>query len=707
MSGRVARVTTRAPSAYDLTAMVREPRRLDSPAWHVSLISATVLALELAFIREVPAEVRAISYFTNLIFMASFFGLGLGCMLERARSLSALLPLGLCAVAAFVYMTRGVVVYEQTQSVHYWLEQDVPRHVARNVPLFAAALAAFACCALPFVALGQRLACAMNGHPRLRAYGYDILGSLIGTLAFVTASAIGVPPYVWPLLLMVFWASALTGSWAWRAGHIAAGAVFLIFAQSPYPARWSPYYFVQHQREALGLRVWVNSSFHQFAANLDPERADLASFRERVRSKFSVPYDRYRESHAGRSPRSVLILGAGTGNDVNIALANGAQRIVAVEIDPVILGLGRRLNPTAPYADSRVHPVIDDARHYLRSSDERFDLIVFGTLDSQTLLSSQANLRLENYVYTRESFRDVAQRLRPDGMVAAYYSVFKPWLVGRLYRTICDNFPDHCQVLSTGAFLFDTIFLAGPSVQGEPADSTHAVAARRALPATDDWPFLYLEAPTIAPVYLQLMAAVTGLIALIFWQLRRRERSVTRHLDYLFLGVGFTLMESAAVVRLALLFGSTWIVNAVVFSAVLATVFAGNWLVNRQLAPNPTHALGYLLASVALNYVLSPSWLVGLATPLRVLVSAASIGMPVLFASVYFSRRFAQETSTGPALGMNLLGAMVGGFAEYGSMLLGMRAVWLLVLVVYLSAALCRVRAARSPLVAPVLSRAP
>ena len=107
----------------------------------VALTSATVLALELAFIREVPAEVRAISYFTNLIFMAAFFGLGIGCMLERARSYAFLLPLGLGAVLAFVYSTRGLVIYDGTQAVHYWLEHDVPTGKARDLPLFPAALA--------------------------------------------------------------------------------------------------------------------------------------------------------------------------------------------------------------------------------------------------------------------------------------------------------------------------------------------------------------------------------------------------------------------------------------------------------------------------------------------------------------------------------------------------------------------------------------
>lgn len=75
--------------------------------------------------------------------------------------------------------------------------------------------------------------------------------------------------------------------------------------------------------------------------------------------------------------------------------------------------------------------VIDDARSFLKKSREQFDLIVFGTLDSQALLSGLSTLRLENYVYTRECFSDVRRRLAPGGLVATYYSVMKPWIVPR------------------------------------------------------------------------------------------------------------------------------------------------------------------------------------------------------------------------------------------------------------------------------------
>jgi len=59
------------------------------------------------------------------------------------------------------------------------------------------------------------------------------------------------------------------------------------------------------------------------------------------------------------------------------------------------------------------------------------------------------------------------------------------------------------------------------------------------------------------------------------------------------------------------------------------------------------------------------------------------IGIPVFCASVCFSRLFGVEPTTGFALGVNLVGAMAGGLVEYASMILGMRAIWLILVSVY------------------------
>ena len=78
---------------------------------------------------------------------------------------------------AFVFFGRGIVVYSESQSVHYWLEHALLLGQARQLPLLPAAFAAFLSAATPFIALGQALAREMDRHPRLVAYAWDIGGS--------------------------------------------------------------------------------------------------------------------------------------------------------------------------------------------------------------------------------------------------------------------------------------------------------------------------------------------------------------------------------------------------------------------------------------------------------------------------------------------------------------------------------------------------
>jgi hypothetical protein len=354
-----------------------------------------------------------------------------------------------------------------------------------------------------------------------------------------------------------------------------------------------------------------------------------------------------------------------------------------------------------------VQPVTDDGRHYVRTTTEKFDLVIFGTLDSQTLLSGQANLRLDNFVYTRESFRDARAVLAPDGVIGVYYSVFRPWLYGRLLRTAVEGFGSGCGLTTfENPFLFNTTILCVNRGTAIPTAAQLVDAANIAIPATDDWPFVYLEKRTIAPLYLQAFALLAILIGATFVIVRKLHPGEPVRGEFFLLGLGFTLVESAAIVRLALLFGSTWVVNAVVFASVLAMIFVANACVLRRRAPSLPVAWAGVVLALAVNAVLPLDALLALPSIGRVTAAALLVGTPVFFAAICFSRLFAQESSTGFALGVNLVGAMAGGGLEYLSMVLGMRAVWWIAVCVYLAAVLVSRRRALMSGVTPLPSSA-
>jgi hypothetical protein len=569
-----------------------------------------------------------------------------------------------------------------------------------------AAFIAFLVSATPFVTMGWKLSREMQAHKRLAAYACDLLGSFLGVVFFAFVSYLGCPPWILITVTAVTWALVFCRDWGVRALFFAGGLVYLCFIVEPHSWRWSPYYFIEYQVDQIPnpgdpsqptttncITVWVNSSFHQEAINFKTGSLDYKNTASLMAQKFSLPYQVYRENHNGQSPQKLLILGAGSGNDANIALLNGVPDITAVEIDPQIANIGREFNPLRPYQSPNVKLVIDDGRHFLWNAKDQYDMVIFGTLDSQTLLSGQTDLRLDNYIYTTQCFEDVKKILKPGGMLATYYSVPKPWFFKRIYSTVASAFPHALRIYTMeDHYLFNTIIMAAkddPSFVSVPEMDSEIKTVK---PSSDDWPYIYLRYPTVSNLYLEVFALIGVLIALIFLLLRRLEKSTQLHLDFFFLGVGFSLMESAAVVRLALAFGTTWVVSAVVFASVLLTVFLANYLL--VLKPNIHIRFAWisLLVCLSINFFFPVQTLLGFSFPLRVLGAALLIGAPVFFAGVIFSKLFNQEPEVGFPFGMNMIGAMTGGSIEYLSMLIGMKNIWLVLLGIYFLAHWCHRR---------------
>jgi len=117
----------------------------------------------------------------------------------------------------------------------------------------------------------------------------------------------------------------------------------------------------------------------------------------------------------------VLILGAGGGTDVLLALSGGAARIDAVELNPQLTDL-----VATTYADfaGRLYqrPEVTlhaaEARRFVATSERRYDLIQLPLLDSFATTSA-GNVSLhESFVYTVEAFDDYFARLAPGGWLA-------------------------------------------------------------------------------------------------------------------------------------------------------------------------------------------------------------------------------------------------------------------------------------------------
>ena len=670
----------------------------------VQLVAASfvVLGLELTLIRWIPGQVRVIAYFPNLILISAFLGLGVGCLVAQRRMPFWVWPASLVVLAGTVTALSNVVITQEHASEHLWLlYQDLPK----GAPLFHGVrlpiLLLFVLSAGCFVPLGHFIAARLRMFREqgssLWGYACDLAGSLLGVIAFSLLFFSGLFPPFW---FGVAFAAALilfAGSPRGMLMHLLCSVIVLILvARNDRAEAYSPYYAIKTERTAVSMTILTNGSLHQFAL---PMRKTwrLSGQAAEIRGGYHLPY-----KLLGRKPRKVLILGAGSGNDVAVALDEGAERVDAIEIDPAILRLGQN-HPDHPYANPRVRAINNDARAFLNNSDEKYDLIVFGTLDSMTRLSALSNVRLDNFVYTVECIDAARRHLTADGGLVLYFMVSSsaPYIDDHIAAMLLAATNERPSKIVHYFNLFNRIYLTGPAFRhmhhGRPPlteAERQKLISNTDIP-TDDWPFLYLKNRGVSAFYLSLIAAIVAISALAVFgasgEMRESIRARTFDAEMFLFGVAFLMIETKLVTEMNLVWGATWLTSAVVFGSILLMVLGGTvWM---QLRPLPwCVSAAALLASLAMTSIVPVRSMVGQPAPLRLALSILFIGLPILFASVCFAILFRERERPDVAFGWNMLGAVIGGLLEFSSMAVGIKTTTLLAVTAYLCAMLVRER---------------
>jgi hypothetical protein len=667
----------------------------------IFLASFLVLFVEVALIRWMPAYIRLLAYFSNFILLAAFLGIGIGCLLAPARvRLFPWFPVLMTALIGAVYAFRLEVAVPPSGSIYFTSGTAEPVTVVETTFLLPVM---FVAVAVLLATAAQRMAREMTVLPPLRAYTINLAGSLAGVAAFALISWLELPPTVWfgtafaaaiPLLLRPEPGEQAVerrrGLRPVVAGVLLAVALGLVHTMAR-DALWSPYYKVTVDDRGDDVVVEVNNIFHQSMAPL-----------EQKEYFYQWPYTVF-----GRTFEKVLILGAGSGTDVVAALRHGARRVDAVEIDPIIIRLGRQYHPERPFDDPRVTIVNDDARHFLRTTTETYDLVVFALIDSLTLQSSFSGVRLESYMFTEESFRAVRARLAPDGLLVVYNYFREPWLVDRLANTAAAAFQREPRVHVHEARAYLGIILAGPRLDrldGDPVvpdrvlayGQSHDPSPARAHvrdpaiePASDDWPFLYLRDRHIPRHYLVALALVLVVSVLAVLGVLRGQPG-NWSWEFFFLGAGFMLLQTRAIIQLALLWGSTWVVASLAIAAVLCMALLANFIVSRVEIRRPWLVGGVLLALLALNGWIPVGTVAFGTLAAESVFYAVLMFSPILCAGLLFGSSIKRSTFLPRDFGTNLLGAMVGGVAEYLSLVTGFGLLLGLVAVFYAAALVAR-----------------
>jgi SAM-dependent methyltransferase len=644
---------------------------LQSPGRRIFLGSGLILFLELVLIRELGAKVVHLSYFTNFVLLGSFLGVGLGFLASRRRNLAWLSPPILVVLLAFVTLVP-VEIDRRSDQILYFTSVDPsgpPTWV--TLPIIFAAVAA--CVFGPAQLVGR----SFGQLPALSAYRLDLLGSLAGIVAFAGLALLGAPPLVWLLVLVGLFVSLLGTV---RTVTFSC-AVLIAMGVADLPGdrtTWSPYYRIVHtpvtfEDGETAMNVSVNGIPHQIARSV--------AGRLREEPQYGFPYERLVRGSPGR----VLIIGAGTGNDVALALSRGAEHVDAVEIDPKILDLGRRFHPDRPYDDERVTTHVDDGRAFLERTDDRYDLILFALPDSLALITGSGAIRLESYLFTREAMEAVRRHLTERGGFAMYNYYREDWLIGRYAGTVAAAFGHEPCVDKVRLYSGQSVISVALRPAHQRCLETVAVGDR-VTPATDDRPFPYFRGGSLPTLYLLALAGILIASLLAVRVTAGPFRGMRPYADLFFMGAAFLLLETKSVTTFALLFGTTWIVNAIVFAGVLVAVLLAVETTRRMRTPGlPILYVGIAVA-LALAYVVPNASLLALPVPARLAIATALAFAPIYLANLAFAKRFAATENAPSAFGVNILGAMVGGSVEYLALVVGFRNLLLIAALLYLAA---------------------
>ena len=679
--------------------------------------------------------------------MACFLGMSVGLLSagRRQNLITWVLPLALLTAGLAVATLGASIVWKRLlinvggqnspQQVFFGTEGfTAPNPSQFVVPIEVVGAIFFVLISLTFIGLGQVMGRAFDAIPnRVVAYSVDILGSLTGIVIFGLMSLLRTPPVLWYAIgtvIVLRFLPRLTWFQAACAIALVCGIGLLGYYEgSRRFTIWSPYYKIYYN--ARTGELLTNNVSHQQMVSVGESGG-----------AYMLPHLLNRD--AGNEPFArVMIIGAGSGNDVSAALKGGVGHVDAVEIEPVLNETGRRDHPNQPYSDPRVSIHLDDGRSFVRRSDQTYDMISYALVDSLVLHSGYSSLpsgelpvhragfqRCQGTSRRRRRVRDVQllparvgrRPARGDGqeglwnradrhLPALHALDQRRRLAGRGQIHLrhrreagLESLGEHPQEVA-GA----EVLLVEPAASGQRVDQwLRADAARggrspcqelaadrprrrghqRRRPATHRRLAVPLPARASIPGLnwrgMALVAALSLVILFVFAPVR----TVRPNARMFFLGAGFMLLETKGVVHMALLFGSTWVVNSIVFFAILVMILLSNLFV---LALKPRVLWPYyLFLTVALlvNAVLPMSYFLNLPGTAKVVASCAVVFVPIFFAGVIFATTFGESRHPDVDFGSNIAGVILGGLTENFSMMLGFDHLLLLAVAFYFFSAI-------------------
>jgi len=435
--------TAAAPGAPARSA----PPAAPGPIYLVTALSGmTALSAEVLWTRHLSLLLGGTVYTFALILAVFLFGLGVGSAGGAAlgRRVQPRLALGACQLLLSVAM--GWAAHAIARSLPYWpLDVTLPAvaGVALQLDVLRTAWAVLPAALLWGASFPLALAAAASPgcEPRRlvgRLYAANTAGAIVGALltTFVLVAAIG-SQHTQRLAMLV---AAGAGLWLlhgalrrgalWASGLAASAAVAagLVYAVPPLPPAFVAYGRFLPTRGVDANVVYVGEGLTASIA-VTQEPSGVLTYHNAGKTQASTyPQDLRLQRMLGHlstlvpeEPKSVLVIGLGAGITAGaVSIDSAVERVVVAEIEPLVPPVAARYfgeHNFGVVTNPKVEIVSDDGRHYLATTDEKFDAITSDPLDPW--VKGAATL------YTREFWQLCRARLNDGGVVTVFLQLYE------------------------------------------------------------------------------------------------------------------------------------------------------------------------------------------------------------------------------------------------------------------------------------------
>lgn len=667
------------------------------------LWSALGVFSQLAFVRMDTTVVGGVGYYANVLLLVAMLANAAGFLADRLGRRVPAVPALLLVAFLVARQLGGYNMLEEVRAEFLW---STVANIYPRPANFDLQLALYLLC-LPLVpvmlllgaAQGQAFVAGRHGWSGYLVMGF---GGLAGAAAFTAQNQLLSDPVTLFLLWGFGLAAAIAGTLSGTRLFYALAPLLLLVplaAEYAAPHLWSPYQRITLIDRGEEFHVLSNGFFISTVSKVPRSESDPAQ-----RSWYEVALQ-----SVDRGDR-VLILGSGCAtSDVREAVHRGAGRVDAVEIEREFVRLGLRFDPERTYEHPAVRAHVTDARRFLARTGERYDLVYFSFLDSQTLASGQVRFRLDSFLYTLDGLRLGWSRVSPGGTLLVNFFCGTAWLRQRMYDMIHAATGKDVQVLVSLDHRGGTLFAASdrgrplslPVSPGPYVDVTDEFrpSAATDLP-TDDWPFFYSRGHEVPVEYVRFLVGVVFMLATVLLAADRLQAgrgtdsppaSRGLLLYAAFSGAAFFFIELRTIAAVTPVFGSTHLGQSLVIAGIIGVSLVGALLASgRSLPAGSLWTLLLLslgLADRATGWFHPYSGSLARSAALLLIALLAPAGV-----AGYLYLTYLKRLRGGAILAMqraNLAGSAVGGLAECTTVLWGFRLSLAVALGFYLIALFC------------------